>query len=69
MEALLEKPRIQSINLQNNNLNDHAVTFLCYYLDKSNRVELRVLDLRRNPGIGKMGMNAVKGLGDRFENL
>ena len=69
MEALMEKPRIERIDVSNNLLTDQAITFLCYYLEKSNRVQLRELDVSNNSGIGKIGYNALDGLAARYENL
>lgn len=68
-------PCIKKINLADNELDviillqkDSSIAYLCYYLEKGNRVELKELNLSGN-NFGKMGKDAIKGLMARFENL
>lgn len=68
METLMQYPSIRRLNLADNDLDDSAVVFLCYYLEKANRVELQELNLKDN-SFGKIGLDAVKGIMARLTNL
>jgi hypothetical protein len=50
------------------NIQDSSIAFICYYIEKGNRVELRELNVSKN-NFGKAGIKALKGLKDRFKNI
>lgn len=45
-----------------------SITFLCYYMEKANRTELRKLKIQNNK-YGNIGKRALKGLKSTFPKL
>ena len=45
-----------------------AITYLCYYMEKGDRVELKSINVQNN-SFGKVGQRALQGLRSTFPKL
>ena len=68
LECLSQYPQIIELDLRGNNLTDNTITFLCYYLEKSDRTEIRKLNVDNNE-FGRIGKKALDGLKSRFPKI